>query len=204
VAQSRDGIDLARHPIAQTAFFLGVAVLAFILLSLEQGSGDLVRSDEWLTWKGTAAVGQAVAVTLLAHGVAKLIAEYEPGERKLYGISITAASLSWPEFGSAASRCSRAIGTGPSPPWGSASTRSCSSAQPARRRGRDSLDRLPAGSSCSHDRGSLLNVWNLVTAIAQAFALFVIVAVLPTGALLNLWLAQAETPAAARGPASSL
>jgi hypothetical protein len=88
---SRTGVDLARHPIAQTVLFLGLAALAFVLLGLEQGTSDLAKSDEWLIWKGTAAAGQATAVTLLVHGIAKLSAVYVPGDQKLYGVSIAAA-----------------------------------------------------------------------------------------------------------------
>ena len=190
---SRAGIDPARHPIAQTVLFLGVGALAFVLLGLEQGTSDLAKSDEWLIWKGTAAAGQAAAVTLLVHGVAKLSAVYVPGDQKLYAFSIAAAIILvagvW--YGVQSMINSDRdwaipameyrlegvvlVGTACATPW-------VATVWIAYRRVQEAA--TTAG---------LLAVWDLVIAIAQAFALFVVIAVLPTGALLKLWLAQAST-----------
>jgi hypothetical protein len=190
---SRTGFDLARHPIAQTVLFLGLGALAFALLGLEQGTSDLAKSDEWLIWKGTAAAGQATAVTLLVHGIAKLSAVYLPGDQKLYGVSIAAAIVLvvgvW--YGVQSMINSDRdwaipameyrlegvvlVGTACATPWVAA-------VWIAYRRVQEAAT-----------TAKLLAVWDLVIAIAQAFALFVVVAVLPTGALLKLWLAQATT-----------
>ena len=192
---SRAGVDPARHPIAQTVLFLGVGAAAFFLLGLEQGTSDLARSDEWLIWKGTAAAGQATAVTLLVQGIAKLSAVYKPGDQRLYVISIAAAVVLvagvW--YGVQSSIDSDRdwaipameyrlegvvlVGTACATPWVATVWIAYQRVQEAT------------------TTATLLAAWDLVIAIAQAFALFVVVAVLPTGALLKLWLAQAATKA---------
>ena len=193
-ATSRGGSDLAKHPIAQTILFLGLLALAFWLLSLRQGNGQLATSDEWLIWKGTAALGQAVAVTLLIHGVARLISVRESGDGRLYGVSVTAAVV---VVAGVWLGVETLLGVGRD--W----------AIPGMK---DRLDGVVVvGTVCAtpwvalvwityqrvqaaETTEKLLRSWDLIISIAQAFALFVVVAIFPTGALLKLWLTQASNP----------
>lgn len=185
-------VDAGRHPIAQTASFLALIGLGVFLLGRGEGESDLADSTEWLVWKATAAAGQALALTLLLHGAGKLVALRGCVRERSYWISVGAAATfavllvlsigelvqsqrTW-DISGMEKRLAWIVGIGTmcAAPWVAVVW--------------IAYDRSRAAETSRQ----LVDAWDDIVGAAQAFALFVVIAVLPTGALLRLWLAQAD------------
>ena len=189
-------------PSATTLLFLGIAGASFWLLG--QGEGSVVEAAEgpWAVWKGTAAVTLAVSVLLFPTGIVCYVRECrDSGDGGWVWAHLVVASLAATGAivgGALAPRPSRdwvaqvgiehmgerldwttSVITASAVPWLAAvwlAHRNLHIAREHASMGGDHLGRLRA-------------TWDTITACGLAFAAFVVIAVLPTGALRNVWLA---------------
>ncbi|HSV40296.1 MAG TPA: hypothetical protein VLI04_16160 [Nocardioidaceae bacterium] len=201
----------------QSFGFLALVAVAYVLLGLgvensppsscEGCSALSAGAREWQVWKVVAATGQAAALALLVGGGVKLY-QFQRDEKpyddgvagKVRGYAIAAAGFvlgvivligqivsekrAWAtglepmdqRLGAVA-----AIGVACAFPWVALTWlvhRSTGLVRPA------SDDDVDQGIT------RLLVVWDAIMACALAFAVFVVIALLPTGALRNLWISQ--------------
>lgn len=196
-AGGQDSVWKSLLPAVQTATFVAIAAIAYQALSFDEpaeASVPLVATKEWLIWKATAALGQATAVSLFLVGVAHLWRMPDRGVGKrvvvvqglvagLFVLLVTwfvadllSASRPWPIPGME-ERLDWVvrIATASAAPWIALVW----------------IGHRLLRKNSQHTVKDLMATWDLIVSCALAFGLFVVVALLPTGALRNLWLATA-------------
>lgn len=181
----------------QIGVFLAAAVLVFTLLSWRVGDSDLVESRAWLVWRVTAALGVALSVIFGFRGIVALLrlprAVQTVTPRRTRWDFVVAAGLltagvfvflvltadaerTWPidHMETRLLFVSGSVGT-TAIPWVAVMLLT----------GRALMRwdyRRPIW--------EMLQIWDLVMAAVFAFGVYVVVALVPTGALRSVWLSQ--------------
>lgn len=181
----------------QVGVFLAAAVTVFLLLSWRASGSDLVESRAWLVWRVTAALGVALSIIFGYRGIAALLrlpraVQAVTPHRTKWGFVVAAGLLTagvvvfriatadvertWPieNMETRLLLVSGSVGA-TAIPWVAVS--------------------LLAGRALMwwdyrRPIWEVLQVWDLVMAAVLAFAVYVVVALVPTGALRSVWLSQ--------------
>ncbi len=205
-AEPNEAESVLELPLVQTVLFLAVGGAAFRLLGRGEGNGDFVGSNPWIVWKVSAALGIALAITLGAHGFATVARVADDGRypttRRAAVVDCVAALLvvvavgvflatvqdggavrAWPVPGIDTRLLWTATAASlPATPW----IALVWMAHGAERR------------SAPETSATLDHRWELIVSCAQAFALFVVIALVPTGALRSAFLSTGGSKAAVK------
>jgi hypothetical protein len=198
------------HAASQTILFFLVGWAAYALLGINEGDDQFTNTDAWGVWKVAAAFGIALALTLGIAGCRTLVrlvgdSQYKLTMRKVVAYVFAAVILvaavtiflngvpsSIPRDGWQISHMQQrtravvAAASIPAIPW-IALVWISHQAEKHTAEPTVSPDNRPVASIDLDDR------WRFIVTTAETFTLFVLVALIPTGALRVAWLAQDES-----------